>query len=397
MLKHGFSTFFAAQGAGPDARLDCTAHSHHPWPDVAAGAHAQYCEDSMRLTNDKWDKVFGEVVPQAQAHVAREIGWPDARQVAFAPNTHEFVLRLYSCLAQVSPALPPRVVTSAHEFHSFGRQTRRYEEAGRIAVTRLAAEPYASFGARFIQTLERERPALVWLSHVLFDSGFVVTDLAAIVAAARRANPQALIVIDGYHAFCALPVDLAPLAADIFYLAGGYKYAMSGEGVCWLAVPPGCRLRPENTGWFADFDARSRPQGGAVGYADDGMRFWGATFDASGLYRFNAVRAWLAAESVTTATAHAHVERLQSRFIACLADTDWGAIRRAALTPPEGIARGHFLTFDVPDAEALETLLAAVGVRVDARGTRLRFGFGVYHDEAFVDLLAQRLAQALRA
>jgi hypothetical protein len=34
MFGHGFSTFFAAQGQA----LDCTAHSHHPWPDVAAAA-----------------------------------------------------------------------------------------------------------------------------------------------------------------------------------------------------------------------------------------------------------------------------------------------------------------------------------------------------------------------
>jgi len=48
---------------------------------------------------------------------------------------------------------------------------------------------------------------LVWLSHVFFDSAFVVRDLAAICDAAPR---EAMIVIDGYHAFCALPVDRFP-------------------------------------------------------------------------------------------------------------------------------------------------------------------------------------------
>ena len=59
--------------------------------------------DRLSLTNAladaKWEKVFGEVVPKAQAHIARLASLSDPRQVAFAPNTHEFVTRLYSCLA----------------------------------------------------------------------------------------------------------------------------------------------------------------------------------------------------------------------------------------------------------------------------------------------------------
>jgi selenocysteine lyase/cysteine desulfurase len=390
MLAHGFSVFFEAQG---DA-LDCTAHSHHPWPDVAAAAHARYASDSMRLTNDKWDVVFGQEVPKAQAHVAREIGWPQVRQIAFAPNTHEFVLRLYSCLQGPGPH---RVVTSSHEFHSFGRQTRRYEEAGRVVVTRVADAPHADFGARFVDAVRCERPAMVWLSHVFFDSGFAVPDLEAIVLAVRAAAPEALIVIDGYHAFCALPMDLRNIAPHAFYLAGGYKYAMAGEGVCWLAVPPGNSLRPENTGWFADFNDRARPQGGPVGYAEDGMRFSGATFDASGIYRFNAVRDWLSREGVTTAAIHAHVLRLQDKFLDGLAGTVWSGILLDALTPPRGIARGHFLTFDTPDATALEARLAAGGIRVDQRGTRIRFGFGAYHDGAYIATLLTRLGVVLGA
>ena len=41
------------------------------------------------------------------------------------------------------------------------------------------------------------------------------------------------------------------------------------------------------TGWFAEFDDLTlRPE--QVGYAKDAMRFMGATFDPSALYRFNA-------------------------------------------------------------------------------------------------------------
>ncbi|HEX5634214.1 MAG TPA: hypothetical protein VFX50_13335, partial [Gemmatimonadales bacterium] len=119
MLASGFTRFAAAD---PE-RLHFAAHSHHPWPDVTEAAHARYWSDSARLADRKWQEaVFGGAVPRAQEHVARLLRLADPRQVAFAPNTHEFVARLYSCLPADREL---HVLASAHEFHSFRRQTRR--------------------------------------------------------------------------------------------------------------------------------------------------------------------------------------------------------------------------------------------------------------------------------
>jgi kynureninase len=53
---------------------------------------------------------------------------------------------------------------------------------------------------------------------------------------------------------------------------------------------------------------------------------------------------------------------------------------------------GHFLTFRLPHAPAVSKRLAAeLGVLTDARQDRLRFGFGLYHDEADIDELFKRL------
>ncbi|WP_449357748.1 hypothetical protein [Alishewanella longhuensis] len=38
----------------------------------------------------------------------------------------------------------------------------------------------------------------------------------------------AMLVIDGYHGFMALPTDLSAIAERIFYLSGSYKYAQGG-------------------------------------------------------------------------------------------------------------------------------------------------------------------------
>jgi selenocysteine lyase/cysteine desulfurase len=386
-LESHFGAFFRASGDW----LHCTAHSHHPWPDVTRAAQLACWDDAARLTDRKWDRVFGEVVPKAQRHVARHLGLPAPAQVAFAPNTHEFVVRLYSCLDW---RRPQRVLTTAHEFHSFERQTRRLEETGGLRVTRIAAAPYETFADRFCAALSLAQPwDLVWLSHVFFDSGFRVADLDRIVGACR---PATLVVIDGYHAFGALPVDLSRAAQRAFYLGGGYKYAMAGEGACFLAVPPGTTLRPVATGWFADFAGLSGERGGDVGYGDGGMRFFGATFDPSGLYRLNAVMDWLEQLGIDFAAVHAHVQSLQQRFLDALVRAPLAALPVERLLPPPGQPRGNFLTFALPWAQQAEAALHAHRISVDRRGDRLRVGFGVYHGAAFLDRLLPRLREALR-
>jgi selenocysteine lyase/cysteine desulfurase len=285
------------------------------------------------------------------------------------------------------------VLTTANEFHSFRRQTQRLEEAGRVEVTRIDAEPWETFGQRFIHAARSGKWDLVFLSQVFFDSGFVVTDLEAIAA---TAPPEAIVVVDGYHAFCALPVDLSTIHRRAFYLAGGYKYAMAGEGACFLAVPPGNTLRPVDTGWYSSFGTLEAEGAGPVAYADDGYRFWGATFDPSGLYRFDAAMSWLASTGTTIADVHHHALSLQKHFLDGLARVKLAELPAAALVPPAAVARGNFLTFDVDDAAERHKRIAAQNVVIDRRGRRLRFGFGVYHSEHDVRLLLEALSRALK-
>ncbi|MFZ3322844.1 MAG: aminotransferase class V-fold PLP-dependent enzyme [Usitatibacter sp.] len=386
MLAGHFSRYHEAN----PGRLHFAAHSHHPWPDATEQAHARYWADSAHLADRKWEKIFGEVIPAAQGHVARLTGLSDPRQVAFAPNTHEFVSRIYSCF---DPARPLRVLTSGAEFHSFRRQTRRLQESGRIDVEEIAPEPWATFPRRFAAAAEARPRDLIWLSHVLFDSGFVVTDLEAICGAAPT---DALVVIDGYHAFCALPIDLSTIHRRAFYIAGGYKYAMSGEGACWLAIPPGCTLRPVDTGWYASFDTLAVAPGATVPYSSDAFRFWGATFDPSGLYRFGAAMEWLRSTGSTIAQVHAHSTALQEKFIAGLERAGLPGLTPAHLVLPPGTPRGNFLAFEVDGAEEMHHKIAEQRVTIDRRDRRLRFGFGVYHEERDVDLLVEALARALR-
>jgi selenocysteine lyase/cysteine desulfurase len=380
--KRHFERFL---GAAP-SRLHFAAHSHHPWPDVSFEAHQQAWLDAAELADDKWEKVFGEVIPEAQGHVARRLGLSDPGTVAFAPSTHDFLMRLLSCLPS-----PVRVLTSDAEFHSFVRQMRRLEEDGRAEVERVPAEPFDSFPARLAEAAARGRHDLVYFSQVHFNSGYALPDMKAVVAAVPSA--ETFVVIDGYHGFMALPTDLSAIEGRAFYLGGGYKYAMAGEGAAFMHCSPGYGARPADTGWFATFGDLSAPRGsGEVAYPAGGLRFLGATLDPSPLYRFNAVQRWVDDVGLSVDAIHAHVASLQQLLL------DRCERLLPALLPPEGTEeRGHFLTFRLRDAVDVHRCLHASGVITDHREDRLRVGFGIYHDESDVDALARHLEVALAA
>ncbi len=379
-MKAHFSRFLSSA----PGRLHVAAHSHHPWPDVTFEAHQQAWLDAAAMHDDKWDRVMGEVLPEFQRHATRRLGLPDPATVTVAPNTHEFVVRLLSCLPD-----RPRILTSDGEFHSFTRQVRRLEEEGLVHVERVPTEPYGSFGDRFAGAAGAGGHDLVFVSQVMFDSGLVVDDLAAVVEAVP--DPDTFVVVDGYHAFMALPTDLSGLADRAFYLAGGYKYAMAGEGAVLMHCPPGYGPRPRDTGWYAGFGELTG-RGGTVTFAEDGSRFLGATFDPSGVYRFNAVQRWLDEVDMDVPAIHRHVRELQGAFLERLGASEV-PLREADLLPEPGVTRGHFLTFRHPDAGRWRAALRDRGVVVDHRGDHLRFGFGIYHDEDDVDELVARLAQ----
>ncbi len=385
--KRHFRHFFEAE---PE-RLHFAAHSHHPWPDVTLAAQQQCWLDAARLADRKWDMIFAEVYPRAQAAVARILGLDDPRTLAFGPNTHGFVLRLLSCLPAGRPA---RVLTSDGEFHSFARQVRRLEEDGLAQVTRVAVEPQADFAARFATAAGGGGHDLMFLSQVFFDSGFAIDDLGALIAAV--ADPRTLIAIDGYHGFMARPGDLGPVAARAFYLAGGYKYAMAGEGAAFIHVPTGQGARPRDTGWYAAFGALSDGKSDKIAYGEHGARFLGATFDPVGLYRLRAVLEWLEDLKVSVADIHARAHALQTLFMEQLASLGLKALHAGQLVVPMAeTRRGNFLTFRTARAAQIHAALAARQVTVDVRGDRLRVGFGLYHDQDDIARLCRVMAEAL--
>lgn len=386
-LKKHYSRFLK----GHEGKLHFAAHSHHFWPDVTREAQLAYWDDCAQSSDEKWSKIFEEVIPETQGHIARILNLKDPTQIAFAPNTHELATRILSLFVGKSSLT---LLTTTSEFHSWKRQILRLKELPEVKVEMVSTADLLTQRRNFIEELKKKlanSPDIFFISQVFFDSGIALTDLE-IQELYEAKTAQTIMVVDGYHGFAALPTDLSQLEGKIFYLAGGYKYAQAGEGVAFMVVPQG-DWRPAYTGWFAEYADLARPKGSEVGYSRDGMAFMGATQDPSGLYRFNASWNLFTQENLNVLKIHHRIKDLQELF---LAELPAGFTEQHELTGlyTDLTWHGHFLTFEARTEEAgkkLQDALRQEQILIDRRGTRLRFGFGMYHDAEDIKTLSGRL------
>jgi selenocysteine lyase/cysteine desulfurase len=324
----------------------------------------------------KWDEAVDQQETVAKSHVARLLSLSSPETIVFGQNTHEFVLRLLSCFPDDRSI---KILTTHSEFHSFSRQMARLEEAGLAEVTRVSCTPYEDFSLRFSEAAAGDFD-LIYFSHVFFDSGFSVQDLSSIVQ--NVSSDETFMVIDGYHSFMARPVDLSAIEGRCFFIAGGYKYAMAGEGVCFMHCPPGYGERPVNTGWYAAFGQLSAAPQDSVPFAENAMRFKGSTYDPTGLYRFNAVQAWLNSVGESVEEMCTYSQTLQQTFLSQLDQSPTKLLSVDNLLPlPKTAYSARFLTFELANARDLQATLESQNVITDCRGTRLRLGFSIYQAE----------------
>lgn len=382
--------FARAIASNPD-RLHFAAHSHHLWPDASYDGHLAAWNDAAELADRKWEKIFGEVVPQAQREIANELKLPDPNTIAFAPSTHELLVRIFSAKASGAPL---DVLTTNGEFHSFRRQGARWEEDGRIRRRIVPTEPFETFPERYLAAAREKAPDIAFLSHVMFKSGLRFDGVEDLAAIARPDGPW--VVVDLYHSFMAMPSDFSAVADRVFLLGGGYKYAMAGEGAAYIHAPEGFGTRPSNTGWFAEFGAIEAKHGSAVAYGDDGLRYLGATYDATGLYRFNAVRQMLANENLDTAAITARIAPLREKLVAAIESGEAGVLSEAELLKPNAKGfQSRFISLRHANATQWKARLFDANIITDARDDVLRIGLGLYHDEDDLGAFCAGAAKAL--
>ena len=388
MTHSDHKRFYSRFLKGHEGKLHFAAHSHHFWPDVTREAQLQYWDDTARMSDDKWNKIFEEVIPHAQGHIARILNLKESSQIAFAPNTHELTTRLLSLFLGKKHL---SILTTQSEFHSWKRQINRLEEYSQVEVHTVDTSNLLADRRSVIDELIKnlhKKPDLFFISQVFFDSGLALTS-EELIELSEAKSDHTLMAIDGYHGFCALPTDLSKLEGKVFYLAGGYKYAQAGEGAAFMVIPKG-DWRPAYTGWYAEFAHLTKPANAQVGYSQDFMAFMGSTQDASGLYRFNATWDLFHTEKLSVSAIHEYIKNLQIQFIQKLPENFTKRWQLTEIFDKNLDSHGHFLTFEAPHEEAaieLQMELKSHKVLIDRRGKRLRFGFGLYHNLKDVETL----------
>ena len=148
-----------------------------------------------------------------------------------------------------------------------------------------------------------------------------------------------------YHAFNALELNVNRWPGCVFVVGGGYKYAQTGEGACWMLLPQHAeRFRPVYTGWFADF-ANLDSIAESVSYASGGQRFAGATFDPTALYRGVYVMRFMDEIGLSTSV----LRRLSLAATGLVIDAfdrlELAKYGLSLATPREPERRGNFVTF----------------------------------------------------
>jgi kynureninase len=197
--------------------------------------------------------------------------------------------------------------------------------------------------------------------------------------------------VDAYHHLNVVPFDLRDMGLErAFVTGGGYKYCQLGEGNCFLRVPPGSRLRPVLTGWFAEFQTleTANRQPAAVSYPAGAAAFAGATYDPTSHYRAAAVFDFHATQGLTADRLRAinlHQVRVLESAIAAL-DLDPSKARAVEIAAER---RAGFLAVRSPHASDLARALRQHAVSADSRGDILRLGPAPYvSDEQLQEAVA---------
>ena len=269
-------------------------------------------------------------------------------------------------LRTVLNALPgrPRVVSTRGEFDSIDVVLKQYAALNRIEMRWVEPDAQDEFHIAPLIDALSAGAGLVVVSQVMFMTGQIVHDLDELAQACRAHGAKLL--VDAYHAIGVIPVDAAGMGAD-FMIGGSYKYLRGGPGACFLYLSPqvlASRLRPLDTGWFANSDtfAYQRPDPPIL--KEGGDAFLESTPPVLTCYQARSGQQFVLAMGV---------ERLREYSLSQLRALR-SYLAQSGVTEIVGGDENHgaFLALRIKDATSFAKELEHEGIVCDARGEWLR-------------------------
>jgi selenocysteine lyase/cysteine desulfurase len=267
-----------------------------------------------------------------------------------------------------------KVVLTDWEFPTIGQIWHAQEARGARVVHVKAAKDGTIPVGHFERAIDDDT-LLVSITHVCYRNGAMI-DVPKVVELAHERG--ALVLLDAFQSIGSLPVDVRELGVD-FLGAGVLKYLLGSAGLgffyCRRALVE--RVRPTQTGWFADENIF------AMDHTDYSPAHTAARFQ-SGTPPVPSIYAGIAGmqlmQEVGIAETREHVLALNARLIDGLDE-----LRAKLATPRRPKRRGALVCVKSTDAQALVTALGREGIVTSERDGNLRISAHCYNSVEDVD------------
>lgn len=392
-LKHHYAV--------PDyPAIELRAFTHGLMPRSVPAMMQRFTEDWQQQGVDAWNHIPNHWKPDsdekvgwwnlpeylADTFIAPMLGAP-AGSCILLPNVHAAITGLMSCSQLFLHK--KTVVVPADAFPSVLYPVHQWQQLYGLRLHIVPPDVYGFCNRKAILDAIDTDTALVFLSHVGFTSGEVLTDDFVTSVAAKVHLAGGLLVVDGYHATGSVPTAVQETKADV-YVGGLLKEASGSAGNGYLYIRPGLDLRPTTAGWFADaapFAFNLKP----TWHPEVRRRFLGGTTAVAPLYHaveglkilleagIDRVRAHTLA-----LTAHA-IDHIQALPITL----------RSPVTPEK---RGPMLILEMPHADYMCHHLKAHHIFTDSRkGNLLRLAPFVWNSQTEIDQTFRLIGDALKS
>jgi len=221
--------------------------------EVVSALDAWYSE-----LDDAWD-LWIDARDHYRRAIAQVLRWPQWDAVVPKTSAGQGLRAVLNAMPRPEPGRSLNIVSTRCEFDSIDFILKSYAHKGLAKMRWVEPNEHDLIDTNDLLGAIDESTDLVVVSMVYFVTGQFIENLKQVIEHAHRLG--AMVVIDAYHAFGALPIDFADLSPD-FIIGGNYKYTRGGAGACFLAIHPrhlhstGRTPAPDSffpidTGWFA--------------------------------------------------------------------------------------------------------------------------------------------------
>jgi selenocysteine lyase/cysteine desulfurase len=273
-----------------------------------------------------------------------------------------------------------KVVLTDWEFPTIG-QIWHAQEARGARVTHVPAAPDGTIPLEHFERAIDADTLIVSITHVCYRNGAMV-DVPAVVQLAHQRG--ALVLLDSFQTVGSVPVDVRALGVD-FLGAGVLKYLLGSAGLGFFYCRRDLveRVRPTQTGWFADENIF------AMDHTDYSPAHTAARFQ-SGTPPVPAIYAGIAGielmQEIGIDATREHVNGLNAHLLEGL--DELGA---TVVTPRAAERRGALVCVRSTDVKELVAALDREGIVTSERDGNLRISAHSYNSVEDVDTVLAAL------